>query len=124
MSGATASGSLSAVSMSWRALAVVLVFSLTPGAAEAVENTAHLVTEGHLAHDGEHADEHAPEGDEHGCNSVFHLCACHVSASFVLHLQPGFDPEPTSATVGSGAHLYEDMDADGVRLGLLRPPIT
>ncbi len=114
--------------MSWRALAMVLVFSLTPGTAEAVENVAHLVTEGHLAHaeahDADHADDHSPEGDEHGCNSVFHLCACHVSASFVLHIQPGFEPVPTAVKLGTGAHLYEDMDADGVRLGLLRPPIN
>lgn len=64
-------------------VALLLAWTLMPGAFEVVESTAHLVTEGHLPHASHAADQHEPSGPEHGCTSVFHLCSCHASLSFI-----------------------------------------
>ena len=77
--------------VSWRSrcTALALVFTLLPGAFEALENAVHLVVEGHLSHLTSDRDHEAPAGDEHGCNAVFHLCGCHATPTFV-----GPSPEP------------------------------
>ena len=110
----------------WRPLAWILVLSLMPGAAEAVENAVHLATEGHLAHADEHqpGDSHQPADGEHGCNSVFHLCACHASVSFVLNRVPSFDRAPLLVGVGEASPHHERPISEAVPTGLLRPPIS
>lgn len=70
-----------------RFIALALALALFPGAFEALENAIHLVTKGHPAHlvaalafSSASAEDHEePEGDEHGCTPVFHLCSCHSS---------------------------------------------
>lgn len=70
--------------------ALILALAMMPGAFEILENTAHLVREGHLAHVAATGDHHEPAGPEHGCTPTFHLCGCHASLAFLgpqaLHL--------------------------------------
>ncbi len=62
---------------------VLLLWALVPGVGEAVENTVHLVLEGHTAHAAPDGDSHTPSGPEHGCTGVMHSCSCCVSQSFL-----------------------------------------
>lgn len=103
-----------------RLVTLLLVFVLTPGAAEIVENVAHLAADGHLAHAVDD-DDHAPEGDEHGCSATMHLCACHSAPCFLL-ADGGADlPFPPAARLavndGDLARL-----TPGHALGVYRPP--
>lgn len=112
----------------WRILALTLVFSLVPGAAEAVENVTHLVREGHLAHDADASsrddEHHDGEEGEHGCNSVFHVCSCHVSASFIVNERGAMVLKKAPVLSGTPWYAYEDARADGFSHALLRPPIA
>jgi hypothetical protein len=63
---------------------VCLVWAMTPGLTEAVENAWHLASSGHTAHAPEAGEDHAPVGDEHGCSGTFHLCSCHHSPSTTM----------------------------------------
>lgn len=112
----------------WRICALVVAFALVPGAAEAAENAAHFVREGHLAHDDASAspatgDEHPDKGD-HCCNAGIHLCACHPAISVVLNetvlVAP---PAPAVLKMAPGWRLDDDKRPEGVRVGLFRPPI-
>jgi hypothetical protein len=105
----------------FKVLTLFLVFILTPGATELLENAAHLAVEGHGAHALDDA-EHAPEGDEHGCSSTFHVCACHSSTCFVMRefklavTPPSALPEPITSR-GADQQLLA-----GYELGVFRPP--
>ena len=66
----------------------VLLPFLVPGVFEIMENSAHLVTEGHLAHMTSSEDEHPPIDTEHGCTPLFHLCGCHAGLSFLAPATP------------------------------------
>lgn len=59
---------------------------MIPGLAEAGENLWHFARAGHLAHAQDAGEDHAPEGDEHGCSGTFHLCSCHNSPPMALGL--------------------------------------
>ena len=61
---------------------------MTPGLAEAAENLWHFARVGHTAHAQDAGEDHAPDGDEHGCSGTFHLCSCHHSPPTVLALAP------------------------------------
>lgn len=112
-----------------RLIAMILTVGLMPGAAEAVENSVHLVREGHLAHVSEHnghTSDEAPADDEHGCNSVFHACACHVSTSFIVRaeLAEHTAPRMVSASIPTITVPSDTVGAaSGELASLLRPPI-
>ncbi len=101
-------------------IAAVLVFLMTPGLAELVDDAVHLLRTGHTEHAAAH-DDHGDASGEHGCTGTFHTCPCHHSPTFA----PAADlPD----VVGSTAAVHpvawrEGRPADGVRFELLRPPI-
>ena len=64
-----------------RLVVLVLVWSIVPGSAEALENAAHWLREGHLAHQQSQTDDHSDPGPEHGCTGTFHMCPCHGNAA-------------------------------------------
>lgn len=117
-----------------RVLALILAVTLCPGVAEAAEDFAHYVAEGHTLHEPavaeashEGHDDHEKEhgDDEHGCTALFHLCGCH-------------SPTPSQVTVRLEVHRSADLHAtvagvlafldrrprDGVRGETFRPPIA
>ena len=67
-----------------RFVALALLWLVLPGTAEATENIAHLLRSGHLAHAAESGDSHSEPGPEHGCNTTFHLCSCHLSLTGLM----------------------------------------
>ncbi len=67
-----------------RFVALALLWLVLPGTAEATENIAHILRSGHLAHAAESGDSHSEPGPEHGCNTTFHLCSCHLSLTGLL----------------------------------------
>jgi hypothetical protein len=69
-----------------RLLVLGLVWLMTPGLTEAAENLWHVARAGHTAHAQNTGEDHAPEGDEHGCSGTFHLCSCHHSPPTALAL--------------------------------------
>jgi hypothetical protein len=58
------------------ALAILLIFALTPFASELGEWAMHFVVHGDFAHASGHR-ETTPQ-DEHGCTPLMHLCGCHT----------------------------------------------
>lgn len=105
----------------WRSkiCALVLALAMVPGAFEVMENAAHLVSEGHLAHAAANGDQHEPTDPEHGCTSVFHFCGCHASLAFLgspnplaIHLGPA----------GFSSRLNTDPQATGFSPSIDRPP--
>lgn len=105
----------------WRSkiCALVLALAMTPGAVEIMENAAHLLSEGHLAHGDADGDRHEPSGPEHGCTPVFHFCGCHASLAF-LGTQP---PPPTNLrVVGFSRELAPDPQLTGFWPSIDRPP--
>ncbi len=103
-----------------RLVALLIAFVLMPGAAEMVENAAHVVSDGHTAHAIDDAD-HAPRGDEHGCSGTYHVCSCHASPSFLLgNVAFAFGPDLVlSSPLNSDA---EGRPSVGHSLGVYRPP--
>jgi len=93
---------------------------MIPGLAEATENLWHVVRTGHTAHWVDAGSDHVPDGDEHGCSGVFHLCSCHQSPPTTL----------TGANVGCDlappAHRLTDTRRSGrpdpESPGPFRPP--
>jgi hypothetical protein len=63
-----------------RLLVLLLLFTLTPSASEAVELVAHALSHGDYAHAADARHDGAPDGDEHGCTTMLHTCGCHGSA--------------------------------------------
>lgn len=64
-------------------LYMLLLLGLIPGSHELLENLAHLLHDGHLAHSEAHevaaeAERCAPD-IEHGCTPLSHRCGCCVS---------------------------------------------
>lgn len=70
-----------------------MAFLLTPGSLELVENAAHLLSTGHTAHGIDDA-EHAPQGEEHDCSGIVHVCKCHSSMGFVITCHEAVVAEP------------------------------
>ena len=117
-----------------RALAFVLAFALTPGAAEAVEDLAHYASEGHTLHaptvenvahvdHDEHEQGHG--NDEHGCSTLFHVCVCHSPAPSMITTWLNFERtrELTDDLLRVVA-TETRRGADGVASETFRPPIA
>lgn len=103
-------------------IAILLAYSVTPGAGEITENIAHLLRDGHAAH-AAHDAGHAPEGESHGCSGPFQTCPCHGTSAFVT------DSAPIEIEVAHAeAHLVHwfvaGHEADGVPSSVFRPPIS
>jgi len=100
-------------------IALVVAWQMAPGMTELAENLVHLVTTGHSAHaiDDE---QHAPEGDEHGCTSTFHVCQCHSSAPFVMSMSK--PRVRTPALHRDSVPELQDLRADGYLTSVFRPP--
>jgi hypothetical protein len=91
-------------------MALLLAVVLSPGVAEVTEDFAHWISLGHTIHaSAEHAahaageeapDEHAT--DEHGCTTLFHVCACH-------------SPAPSMITMSVSWERTQDLTRDVVR---------
>ncbi|MGD8317701.1 MAG: hypothetical protein PVH21_18045 [Myxococcales bacterium] len=101
-------------------LAGILIYVITPGSSEIVENVLHLLSEGHAAHAVADA-EHAPRGAEHGCSGTFHLCHCHSSTAFVGETEA---PEIEAAAEHRQLISWEmdDARAEGCPVDMFRPP--
>ncbi|MEM7351145.1 MAG: hypothetical protein AAF657_10090 [Acidobacteriota bacterium] len=99
--------------------ALVLALALVPGAVEILENAAHLVTEGHLAHAEAAGDQHDPAGPEHGCTPVFHFCGCHASLAFLSAPPP---PQVALHAAGSTSRPQADLQLAGFWPAIDRPP--
>ena len=59
-------------------IALLLLFSVTPGVSEVFELATHVVLHGDLPH---HEDADAIECDEHACTPLAHHCSCHTAMS-------------------------------------------
>lgn len=105
----------------WRSkiCALGLVLAMTPGSGEIMENVAHLLAQGHLAHVEADGDRHEPTGPEHGCTPVFHFCGCHASLAFV-----GTQPSPAGNlhVVGFSSPPAPDPQLTGFWPSIDRPP--
>ena len=99
--------------------ALALALAMTPGSAEIMENAAHLLAEGHLAHVEADGDRHEPTGPEHGCTPVFHSCGCHVSLAFI-----GAQPSPAGGlrVTGFSSPLAPNPQLTGFSPSVDRPP--
>jgi hypothetical protein len=100
-------------------LAALLVFMMTPGLTELVDDALHLVETGHTEHAAAHDDGHG-EDAEHGCSGAFHTCGCHASPAFLPAPEAPSLPESAQALLavvspGGGP-------SDGASGDLLRPP--
>ncbi len=97
----------------------MLALAMTPGSAEIMENAAHLLAEGHLAHVAADGDQHEPAGPEHGCTPVFHFCGCHASLAFLATPAP---PTADLRAAGFSGRLTADSRSTGFRTSIDRPP--
>ncbi|MDH3819205.1 MAG: hypothetical protein OES21_11350 [Myxococcales bacterium] len=103
-------------------IAVLLAYAITPGAGEMIENAAHFVVDGHVAH-ATHEAEEEPCNDSHGCSGPFQTCPCHGTSAFVV------DDGPIEVAVAEleivTLHWFvADLEAVGVMTGVFRPPIS
>jgi hypothetical protein len=103
-----------------RLLVLALAWMLTPGLTETAENLWHLAVAGHTAHARASGEDHAPQGDEHGCTGTFHLCLCHISVTPVLaaSVAVGYAPQPA----GLPASFRASPPPDPLRAAPDRPP--
>ena len=103
-------------------IAILLAYTVTPGAGEMVENLAHFVADGHSAH-AAHEGEGEPCNDSHGCSGPFQTCPCHGTAAFLADSGP---VEVTAVTIDvQTVHWFvAGVEADGVLTGVFRPPIS
>ncbi|MDH3623568.1 MAG: hypothetical protein OES69_11105 [Myxococcales bacterium] len=102
-------------------IAILLAYSVTPGAGEITENVAHLLRDGHGAHVA-HEASHAPEEDTHGCSGPFQTCPCHGTSAFLTAGAPfeiGVSQEALLAP-----SFTRDRRSDGVLISVFRPPIS
>ncbi|OGQ10239.1 MAG: hypothetical protein A2138_15105 [Deltaproteobacteria bacterium RBG_16_71_12] len=111
-----------------RSVAIVLALVLFPGMAEAVEDVAHLVAEGHTLHasaiadDGNDAAEHTDS--EHGCSALFHMCGCHTPLSSMTSARLVVDRDAVIEDVPSAVFADDwRWPHDGVLGDAFRPPI-
>jgi hypothetical protein len=101
------------------AVIVCLASMLMPGLFEALENGAHLLREGHLAHAEATEDHHDPASDEHGCTPTLHLCGCHASLAFLV---PHAAPPPALGSQDSRAMVEPKSPLSQFSSRLERPP--
>ena len=117
-----------------RSIALILAVALFPGVAEAADDLVHYVLEGHTlhaaavaeaSHDGHDEHEQGHGDDEHGCSTLFHVCACHSPAPSMI---------TTWLTFEQARQVQDDLlrvvasetrrAADGVASETFRPPIA
>lgn len=103
-------------------IAILLAYTIAPGAGELTENVAHLVLDGHAAH-GRHAAEEAPSRDTHGCSGPFETCPCHGTTAFVADSGP-VEIGVAEYEVETLQWFVANLEADGVLTGVFRPPIA
>ena len=102
-----------------RLFTMALIWSMTPGLTEFVENVWHLAVSGHSAHAIDAGPDHAPEGDEHGCSGTFHLCTCHHTPPTDLAQGNACDVrQPTVSLMATKS----EPPVEPALAGLLRPP--
>jgi hypothetical protein len=100
-------------------LAVLIVYLMTPMAAEITENVIHFVTTGHTAHALSDA-QHQEKDPEHCCSGPTHVCSCCHSASFLVPIAETLAPAARSEMRLVCAS--RDLRADGHLGGVFRPP--
>jgi len=103
----------------WKISALVLALAMMPGTFEVTENTAHLVTEGHLAHATPDGDHHGPADSEHGCTPTLHVCGCHASLAL---LEPTAPPSEEFRAADLNQRRASDRRLNGFLPTLDRPP--
>lgn len=103
-------------------IALLLAYVVTPGAGEMTENVAHYLLDGHAAHAAHEAGEQ-PEEDAHGCSGPFQTCPCHGTSAFVAD-SPRLEVQAAVVQAQALAWFVSDLDADGVRAYVFRPPIS
>lgn len=101
-------------------IAGIMVYAMTPGMSEIVEDVFHLLAEGQAAHESADAD-HEPQGEEQGCSGTFHICQCHSSVTFLTGTAP---PEIAAASEHRQNARWgvDDLRAEGCRADMFRPP--
>jgi hypothetical protein len=119
-------------SRSVRAIVLLLMFGLWPGAAEALVDVGHLVMNGDTSHgqvcdDGETSGQ-AHTHDEHQCSVLFHLCGCHTTPPTSTSTRVAFNPTQTgwsefSVSLPSPIGALVKL-ADGALTRATRPPIV
>lgn len=117
-----------------RAVAFLVVLALTPGFAEATEDLAHYVSEGHTLHaptvenatHEDHDDHEKSHGDdEHGCSTLFHVCACHSPSPSMITTWLTFERTREIQDNLLRVLAGESRRAvDGVSTESFRPPIA
>ena len=100
-------------------LVAVLAWSLAPGVNELAENLWHLAVSGHSAHAIGQGEDHAPEGDEHGCSGTLHLCGCYHSTQAVVAQRRDIHLHAVDARL---LGLVPASPLEPFVAGLLRPP--
>lgn len=103
-------------------IALLLVFVMTPMAAEMAENVVHLLTQGHAAH-ALNDDAHRRQGPEHGCSGPFHVCACHASIAFTAQ-SVSVEVAAPDVCEACVAWCYRRVACEGHLTSLFRPPIV
>jgi hypothetical protein len=103
-------------------IAVLLAYTIAPGAGEMVENVAHFLVDGHAAHATHEAEEERCN-DSHGCSGPFQTCPCHGTAAFVVDNEP-VGVAAVDLDVAPLTWFVADLEADGVMTGVFRPPIA
>jgi len=103
-------------------IAILLAYTVTPGAGEMLENAAHLVVDGHTAHSTHEAEEE-PCNDSHGCSGPFQTCPCHGTSAFVIDDGP-IEVAVAELEIVTLQRFVADLEADGVMTGVFRPPIA
>lgn len=101
---------------------MLLIYLMTPAAVELTENVVHLVMTGHSAHafgDGAHR----PDGPEHGCSGIVHVCGCHSSVSFIpANAYVAIESVGPAEIVGTW--VAERSPTREHRSGVYRPPMA
>jgi len=98
---------------------LTLAWQLTPGATELAEQLWHVAATGHGAHAKADAD-HQPQGSEHRCTGVFHLCGCHATRPFDPPSRLAVAPRPPGRLASLASAL--DRPLDGVASPIEHPP--
>lgn len=102
-------------------LILALVNGLAPGAGELVETVIHRATTGHFAHVTAN-DPDLPDGGEHGCGPMAHLCHCCPSQP----LAHAFDKALTSQAGNPPRQFWGSQGSalDGFDRLPFQPPIS
>jgi hypothetical protein len=104
-------------------LALLLVYLMVPGAAEATEYVVHWVHHGDSAHAASAGHAERDGDDEHGCSGAYHLCLCHHATGFAAATTRPTLVQPPSIDLPLPAWRLETPRS--VELSdIFRPPIA